>query len=64
MKWVDVNDELPTHSGDFLVTTKNGYVQIAKFWRGLKENQWSGQFTNCVIAWMEVPEPYIKEENE
>lgn len=53
-----ITDHLPTKSGDYLVTTKAGFVCIAKFWVGLNENHWTGRFRNCVIAWRDVPERF------
>ena len=62
VKWI--TDRLPEKNGDYLVTTKNGYVQIAKFWKGINENQWSGRFKKCVIAWTFLPEAYKGESDE
>ena len=57
-EWIDVQNMLPSKSGDYLVTTENGYVCIAKFWKGMNENSWSGRFKHCVIAWGDLPKPY------
>ncbi len=62
-EWISVEDRLPDKTGDYLVTTKNGYVQIAKWGYGLyKANEWNGHFKNCVIAWMDCPKGYRKEQ--
>lgn len=65
-KWISVKDKLPDKTGDYLVTTKNGYVQIAKWGYGLyKSEGWTNKnFKNCVIAWMDCPKAYGKEQNE
>lgn len=63
--WIKITERLPEKSGDYLVTTKNGYVCIAKFWRTIyKEPHWNGRFNNCVVAWMEAPKPYVEPGNE
>ena len=59
-EWIDVRDMLPTKSGSYLVTTENGFVQIANFWVGLNENYWCGRFKNCVIAWCDLPKRYVR----
>lgn len=59
--WIDVEDMLPTKSGDYLVTTKNGFVQVAKWGYGLyKSGGWNGHCKNCIIAWSELPKPYVR----
>ena len=62
--WVSVKDKLPDKSGDYLVTTKNGYVQIAKWGFDLYKNSgWSGKhLAKCIIAWMPLPPSYQGEQ--
>lgn len=60
MNWIDVNEKLPTKPGDYLVTTQNGFVCVGKFWVGMGENVWSGRLKNCVVAWCELPKPYVR----
>lgn len=62
-EWISVEDRLPDKTGDYLVTTKNGYVQIAKWGYGLyKTEGWTSKnLKNCVVAWMECPKAYGKE---
>lgn len=56
-----ITDRLPEKSGSYLVTTKKGCVYIAKFYRDLfGEQYWGGKFENCVAAWQNLPERYIK----
>lgn len=59
-KWIPVTERLPEKTGDYLVTTTNGYVQIAKWGFDLYKNSgWSGKhLAKCIIAWMELPEAY------
>ena len=58
--WNDVSKVgLPKEPGDYLVTTKNGYVGIGKLWHTIYgESMWSGKYRNCVIAWQELPPAY------
>ena len=62
-EWISVEDRLPDKTGDYLVTTKNGYVQIAKWGYGLyKTEGWTSKnLKNCVVAWMDCPKAYGKE---
>ena len=59
-EWISVKDRLPDKTGDYLVTTKNGYVQIAKWGFDLYKNSgWTGKhLAKCIVAWMELPEAY------
>ena len=61
-EWVDVEDRLPDKTGDYLVTTKNGYIMVAKWGYDLyKSSGWSGKnISKCIIAWCELPKPYVK----
>lgn len=65
-KWISVEERLPEKSGDYLVTTKNGYVQVAKWGFDLYKNSgWSGKhLAKCIIAWMPLPEPYKAESED
>lgn len=47
--------EMPIEEGEYLVTTKGGYVRLDEF------DMDSGWLTDSVIAWAELPEPYNPE---
>lgn len=59
-RWIPVTERLPDKFGDYLVTTRNGFVMVAKWSYGLYKNsgEWNGHLRNCIIAWSELPEPY------
>lgn len=63
--WIKTSDKLPEQYQDVLVTTEDGYVDIADY-NGI--NSWSDRegfyYENPeIIAWQPLPEPY-REEND
>ena len=61
MKWIDASERLPEKMGSYLVTTKNGFIQVARFHKNLYgKGEWGGNNRNCVIAWMELPKAFKK----
>ena len=59
-RWIPVTERLPERFGDYLVTTRNGFVMVAKWSYGLYKSsgEWNGHLRNCIIAWCELPKPY------
>lgn len=52
--------EMPSEEGEYLVTTKGGYVGLDEF-----DMDWYGGWfeTDSVIAWAELPAPYVPEDD-
>ena len=70
-RWVPCSERLPEKLGDYLVTDNYGNVYSSTFNYVLKEKCFGhedddGLFikNNRVIAWMPLPEPYMKEGDE
>ena len=66
MKWISVKDELPKHTGSYIVCTDKNAVCTAKWYRelptGLRyENpHWnSGRLDKHITHWMPLPQPPI-----
>mgnify|MGYP001267561131 FL=1 len=76
MKWIPVNEKLPKYSGDYNVTVgvsnEYGYYEEVRTYRYERFNGKHPYQKWCipnklyetinVIAWMPLPEPYIREE--
>ncbi len=54
-----ITGEPPKKSGEYLVSTKNEFVVVARYLTGMG---WNGQYKNCVVAWQELPKPYKEKE--
>ena len=57
-QWIPVSERLPVEEGDYLTTTIHRNV-FCDYWNGLNFNR-----TEMVIAWMSLPEPYQRGEND
>lgn len=53
--WHDVKDELPKKRGTYAICTEDGHYRLEEFF---SEGQHFVTFSNEVVAWAEVPEPY------
>lgn len=53
-KWIPCSERLPEGNGQFLISTRNWIVYVAKYAFG----KWQGFFNKNCIAWMPLPEPY------
>ncbi len=66
-KWKPFNKQKPPKTDDYLITYpinvgQERYVTIAT-WRSVLE-EWEGFRTDAVIAWAEIPKPYIERKEE
>lgn len=59
MKWTPCTDHEPTSDKWYLVTLENDLVVKMQY---KKDKGWCACPKNKVIAWMDLPEPYQKEE--
>lgn len=57
-KWIPITEKLPEKSGDYLISTKSGYVGVAKWGFGLYKGGWNGNCKHCILAWQELPKAY------
>ena len=55
-QWIPVEDRLPEKPGKYLVTVQNGNVYAGTF------DMVSHKFQCAATAWMELPEPYRRDE--
>ena len=56
-QWIPVEDRLPEKPGKYLVTVQNGNVYAGTF------DMVSHKFQCAATAWMELPEPYRRDES-
>lgn len=62
--WHPVKEALPKAPGPYLGCGKMGGVYIVKFENGMFWHVGHGSCTKRVIAWAEMPEPYMEEDHD
>ena len=62
--WHPVKEALPKTPGPYLGCGKMGGVYIVKFENGMFWHVGHGSCAKRVIAWAEMPEPYMEEEHD
>lgn len=63
MNWIPVSERLPETSGDYLVTTSRGNVNVLEFSAkysifNASDLQECPKYAIAVKAWMPLPNPY------
>ena len=63
--WIPCSEKLPSESGTYLVTTAKGAVWADHFYaNSIDDRHWSYRTRRVPIAWMPLPKPYTKGDNE
>lgn len=61
--WIPVSERLPKYIKYYLITDERGHVTIAPFYISVSNGKSHFDYpASKVIAWMELPEAYVKEE--
>lgn len=56
-EWTPCSERLPEEEGRYLITISDIGV-VSSFYNKNHKLPWGGYETECVIAWMPLPEPY------
>lgn len=67
-EWIPVEERLPKHYGQYLITAINDYegiyMAISSYDSQYKSFSSDGVEDDIAIAWMDLPKPYEVKENE
>lgn len=55
-EWTPIEEGAPENYGEYLITTKKGFVMVAKLHSDM--SSWGLPKSMKVVAWMPKPKPY------
>lgn len=58
LRWIPVEEKLPSENGHYLITLKSGRVDISVF--SVRQEKWAFFKNSYIIAWKPLPKPYEK----
>jgi len=69
--WIPCSERLPSESGDYICTiplnAEETYTEVLTFHKGRfyeDDDEWGAIYHDDVLAWMPLPEPYERSNNE